>query len=87
MVDSLDIKRDDTPKSFFNPLHHAFILTYRDEDNKEETLTIPPLKLVTYPTYLADLIIKHLVTEIINERGLGYLTDEKRKEIEKETEV
>lgn len=80
-------KRDETPKNVFNPLNDDVSVRYRNDKNEEKSIIVPFFKSTTYPTYLADHIIKHLVDAIIIDRKLGYVTPEKRAEIQKEVEV
>ncbi len=84
LMDPTLYKRDETPKSFFNPLSFPVNVEYRDEKNNVLIIAIPPLKISEFPTYKADILIKHLVDAIINDRELGIVTPEDRKEIEKE---
>lgn len=87
MSDPQTWTRNDTPKSFYNPLNDAQSFEYRHENNTLETYSIPPLKTSTYPTYLADFLINQLLNALINDRNLGYLTPEKRAELRKEIEI
>lgn len=82
-----DWKRNEAPKSFYNPLKDDFVISYRDEANEPVKYTIPPQKISTYPTYLADYFIKHIVDAIINERELGFLTPDDRQKIEQEVNI
>lgn len=77
-------QKDETPKSFYSPLDNDFTITVRDETNAKIKYVIPALKISTYPTYLADNFIKHIVDEVINKKDLGYVTPEDRKKIEQE---
>lgn len=80
-------KRDDTPTSFFNPLDEDFAIDYRLDDGSLKNYIIPTIKISTYPKYLADYFVVHIVDEMINKRNLGHLTVEDRAELTKETEV
>lgn len=79
-------QRNLTPKTFINPLGSSVEIHHLDDENIPHTYSIPPFKPVTYPSYLADFLILHLVDAVINERKLGYLTPEKRAEIAAEIE-
>ena len=75
-----------TLKSFYSPLKEDLTITYRDEQNNPVEYIIPSMEVSTYPTFLADNFIKHIIDAVINERELGYLTPEKRAELQKEVE-
>lgn len=79
--------RDETPTHIFNPLKNDLVLQEFNDLNEKITYTIPVVEISTYPKYLADILRKHLVDAIINERNLGYISPEERAEIQKETEV
>jgi len=87
MDDPTTWKRDETPKSFFSPLKDNFVIEYRDDDNKIIEYIIKPLEIMTYPTYLGNYLINKIVDAMINERKLGYISPEKRKELQKGIEV
>lgn len=74
-------KRNEAPKSFFNPLNEAISVEVFNDDNSRQTFVLHPLETATYPTYLADLLIKHLVTAIANERE-KFVTEEERAKIQ-----
>ena len=78
--------KDETAKTFFSPLSKDLVIEYRNDDGTYQAYIIPMLSPSTYPTYLADHFIKHIVDAVINERGLGYITPEERAEIQKEVE-
>lgn len=86
MADSQDIKRNDSPKTFFNPLHKKLELEYRDDNNEIENITLAPLSALTYPTFKADFLIKHIIDALIDERELGYVTPGGRKLLQQEVE-
>lgn len=76
--------RNDTPKTFYSPLHKEIKVPYRDDDNKEHFYTIEPLSVNTHPTYMADIFIENVLEAYINELGLGFQTPEERNELRKE---
>jgi hypothetical protein len=87
-MSSIDLKpRDETPKSFFNPLAHDFIGEIRDDSNTIIKYTIPSMEISTFPAYIAERLIADLMTEITNQRELGYLTEEQKEKLRKEVEV
>jgi hypothetical protein len=82
---SIDLPRkDETPKTFFNPINKDFTMTYRDEyTNQEKTYTLQGLKQDTQPSWFADLIIKNLTDFTINQRELKS-DDENREKVKSE---
>lgn len=82
--DPMTWQRNDTPKKVYNPLTKDLKMKYRDDSNAEHDLVIPFYTTVTLPTWLADVVIVQLVDFLINERDLGIMTPEKRKELEAE---
>ncbi len=76
--------KNTTPKSFFNPLNHNIEVDYRDEKNLVNKIIIPSLEISTHPTYLANVLIKHLIDTMINDRELGYMSPEELKKLEEE---
>lgn len=83
-MDANEIKRNDTPVTLFNPLPVDFVDTYRDEDNKPIEYTIHSFESQIFPKYMADIFLKKMVEMIINDRKLGFVTPEDRKELEKD---
>jgi hypothetical protein len=86
-MDANQITRNDTPKSIFNPLREDFTVSYLDENNKPRDYTIRSMEIETFPTYLADHIIKHLITAVQDERSLNLTNTKLIEEIRKEIEV
>ena len=77
-----------TPKTFTNPLTKTITIRFRDEANTTHTRDIAAFEVLTEPAYIADHFIKHIVDEIVLERESGYITPERRKELEREvTEI
>lgn len=78
-------KRNETPKSFFNPLLKSFTFDYLDDKNQSIKLEVPSRTLLTKPTYLADFIIKKLLDEVALHRyGGKYITPEEKDKILKD---
>lgn len=63
-------KRDETPKSLYNPLTEDFTVTYRDDNNTPIPYTIHAGEIETFPKYLADHIEKHLAQKLVFDRGM-----------------
>lgn len=80
-------KRDETPKSFFNPLDKEIEIPYKNDNNDDHIYKMPPLKIATQPKFMADLLIKHIVDEVINYRDIGVVTPQIRAAITKEVEA
>lgn len=79
--------RDETPTHLFNPLKNDLVLELFNDENIGTIYLARSLEVSTYPRYLADIVKKHLIDKIINDRGLGYVTPEQRKELLEEIEV
>jgi len=86
-MDAQYIKRDDSPKSLFNPLKIDFVTSMRDNNNISRNYTIPSMEIATFPKYLADRIENDLITTIKNERKMGFITAERENEIKKEVGI
>ena len=86
MQDVRDIKRDDTPVTLYNPLSKEFTTKWRNDSNVEQTLSIPPYEVNTFPAHQAVHVKKNLIDRIINERNLGFVNPEERAVLEKEVE-
>lgn len=87
-MNSIDIPdRDIQPKSVFNPLRIDFRTTYRDDNNAPQEYIVRSMEIGTFPTYLADHIIKHLITAVQNERHILGTDLKAIEEIRKEVEV
>ena len=85
---NIDLKpRNDTPKSIFNPLKTDLDISYRDDNNTIRQYKVRSMEISTFPTYLADHIIKKLITAVQNERSINPIDDKKVEEIRKEIEV
>ena len=78
------IKRNEESKQFFNPLDKDFEIEYLGDDNIPVKYVIPGVQISTFPAYLADFFIKHLVDEVANERDLSLIGEKERNEILKE---
>ncbi len=77
--------RNDAPKSFTNPLTHEVIYEYFTEpDNTREKIVVKPFTQTTLPTWLADIVIEHVIDAMINEQNLGLVTPEMREELRNE---
>jgi len=81
------MKRNDAPKSVFNPLSRDFRAKYRNDDNTQVEYVIRSMEIETFPTYLADHMIKHLVEEVANDRDVSRLSEDKMRKIKEEIEV
>jgi hypothetical protein len=86
-MDANQIRRDDTPKSLFNPLSKDFTTPIRDERNAVQTYTLHSMEIETYPTWLANLIEKDLITAIKNKRNVNPVSEIEHQKIVKEVEA
>ena len=85
---NIDLKpRNETPKSVFNPLKTDFICTLRDDQNVSQTYIIHSMEIETYPAYIADVLMKKLITAIKNARNVNPISLEEEEKIKKEVEV
>lgn len=87
MTDPQNWKRDETPKSFSNPLGYDVTFAYQNDDNQTEHITLLAFQVSTYPKYLADWLIKHLLDAIIEDRNMGYVTPDDLRELRSEVEL
>lgn len=85
-MNSDEILKDETPTHFYNPLTKNLEVALRNEQNQEVIKVVPAGEISTEPKWLADILIKHLVDAIINDRKLGIVSPEKRLEIQQEIE-
>jgi hypothetical protein len=86
-MDAQDIKRDNSPKSLFNPLKTNFITSIRDDNNIPQDYIIRSMEIATFPAYLAKHIIRNLITAVQNEREILSTNLKEIEEIRKEIEV
>lgn len=86
-MDPTTWKRDETPTHFSNPLKHTVTVELFNDENQKVAHEIPSIEIVTYPKWLADVLKKHLIDAIIDDRDMGYTTPEERAELMKEIEV
>jgi len=87
MVDIKYIKRDETPKSLFNPLSDTFVTKLRGDDNIEVEYSLPGMEISTFPAYLAERIKVDLMTAICNQRNSGFMTEDEKNKLIAEVEV
>jgi hypothetical protein len=87
MIDVKFAKKDESPKSLFNPMKSDAVFSIRDDQNVPQIYIIHSMEIETYPTYLADIIIKKLITAIQNERGVLGTNLKGIEEIRKEVET
>ncbi len=73
-------KEAETDVMFYNPLTDDFTVVYNNN-----SLIIPALRISTFKKPVADFIKKHLVTEILNKKGVNH-TEERIKETYKKLE-
>lgn len=85
-MDTNWIKRDDSPKSIFNPLTEEFIAEYRDDKNIPQTVRLLPMSVNTFPKWLADNIVRQLIVAVQNKRNISPGDMVKEQEIRKEIE-
>jgi hypothetical protein len=81
------IKRDDNPKSVFNPLKHDFIDTIRGDDNKEVEYIVPSMQIAKFPAWIAERIIKDLIIAVAYNRGINVFLKKEMDKIKEEIEV
>lgn len=75
-------------ESLFNPLDEDFTVTYDIYENKQpETYVAKSKEISTFPTTIAQHIKKHLLSKLVEERELGYVTPELHQELLEEIEV
>lgn len=85
---SIDLpNRDDSSRSLFNPLKTDFIAEIRDDHNKSQTYIIHSMEIETFPTWLADVLEKKLITEVKYARNVSLFSKEEEDKIRKEVEV
>ena len=85
---NIDLKpRDNTPKSVFNPLKYDFKTTYRDDNNHQREYFIRSMEIETFPAYIADHMVKHLIDAVQNERHILGTDLKAIEEIRKEVVV
>lgn len=77
--------RDETPLSFYNPLTKPLTVYARDENNDLETHNLDPMKMYTYPTYVARHLIKNIKDAYVSEHDINPVTElDKMTALEKE---
>lgn len=72
-VDSF--QRDDKEISFYNPLTKPITVDARNEQNEVITYDLQPLKMYTYPAYIANHLIKNITDAYMNENNINPLTE------------
>lgn len=78
-------KRDETQRTFYNPLSHTLVVVARKADNTTHEYMLDPIKYHTYPAYIAEHLIKNLIDAVANERGINTVREpNKIEEIRKE---
>ena len=65
-MDTQWIKRDDSPTSIFNPLKTDFVASIRDDDNVPHDYIVHSMEIETYPAYIARVLIKKLITAVLD---------------------
>lgn len=74
---------DITPKKIFNPDTEDFSVMFALEKIPEK-YTIRSRETLTFPTYLADHITKHLVQYIVLKRGVKTNYEDEYEKVKKE---
>ncbi len=86
-MDANWIKRDETPKSIFNPLKTDFVTSIRGNDNIPKDYIVHSMEIETYPAYIANIIIKKLITAVKYDRSVDLNSQVDEEKIRKEVEV
>jgi len=86
-MDANWIKRDETPKSIFNPMKIDLVCSIRDDNNVPQDYIVHSMEIETYPAYIANIIIKKLITAIKYARNVPPHSQEEEDKIKKEVEV
>lgn len=71
-----EIKRDETPKNLYNPLLEDFTTQIADDDNNPIMYTLHAQENESFPTYIANRILKRLAEKVYLERTKGKITKE-----------
>lgn len=88
MLDVRFMKKDESPKSLYNPTRDDFSTTMSDDTNKIHIYTVHAGELVTYPAYIANHVAKKLAHHILGERGIKTnYHDDLQKILTEEVEV
>lgn len=74
------------PKAIFNPSRDDFSVEYLDDENIPHTYTIKSMQLRSFPTYIADHIVKHLSQKIMWDKGIKTNPEDELKAIRREIE-
>lgn len=75
------------PKPLYNPLTHDFSWEYKDDDNNQHIAVCRALEITYFPTWLADLVMKHLIDEVYENRKPKQNPELDREMIQKEVEI
>ncbi len=85
---SIDLpNRDEKPVSVFNPLKNDFVTSIRDDNNVPHDCIVHSMEIETYPAYIANIIIKKLITAVKYARSVNLQSQEEEDKIRKEIEV
>lgn len=74
-------------KSLYNPLSNDFTYELFNDDNEAVSYTIHSLEIEFYESPVYDLLKKHLIDAISNDRELGLYDMEGLAQIKKEIEA
>jgi hypothetical protein len=77
-------QRNETKKNLFNPLRTDFEIELRDDHNVKQKYIIRSMEIEEFPTYLANIILNHLIVAVQNERNISPLNEQAVEEIRKE---
>ena len=74
-------------KALFNPLFSDFTWEYLNDNNQPTQATMPGYQISRFPVWLADLMEKHLIDHILNERGIKTSYEVDRAELKEQIEI
>lgn len=65
----------------YNPLDHDFIWPYLNDDNETQIAVVPSHEISYYLPWLANLLAKHIVDEVLNKHGIKVNHEDDSKKI------
>lgn len=80
-MDPANLTPDETPVDLLNPLSRDVTYELLDDNNKPQSFTLQSMTVSTHPKYRADILLKRLMDEVINDRKIGFPGPNDREKI------
>jgi hypothetical protein len=80
-----ELKADEM--SLFNPLNEDLTVGYKDDNNKDQKITLLSHQISRHPVWLGNLLSKRLVEALAHERQIDLMSEKDKSDLRAEIEI